>query len=364
MLRYITEQFMLDPSARLKERTIGLAVFGRSPDYDTSNDTIVRSTAGEIRKRLAQYYAEQTEAAVLITLPAGSYSPVISVGRHGEASPVVSSPDPSVSLAPGLTTRKYSFLRKGWFAALALALGLIGAIGLVRYFRNGPAEWFWAPMRTAAPPIICLGDTTQVLLNRGEADAVAEESKFGITGNNRLALADVIALNSFVGFLAPLTGKPDVRHAATTSLADLQRQPAVLIGGHTNQWTVRAMRFLRFQFQQGKSPRVYEVIDSQDPSNPLWQVDFTTPPTQTSRDYAIVARFTDPETNQPTVIAAGAGPNGTMAGAQCLTNSVCLQEIAHLAPRGWEKRNIEAVIETQVIEGTRNPSRILRVHVW
>jgi hypothetical protein len=365
MLRYIMEQFMLDPSVRLKERTIGLTVFGRSPDYDTSNDTIVRSTAGEIRKRLAQYYAEQTEAAVLITLPAGSYFPVISVGRQGKVSPVGLKPNPLGYVAPSLTSRKSSILRMGWFAVLALAVGLMGAVGVVRYLRTRPTERFWNPMRTAGlPPIICLGDTTQVLLNRGDIDAVVEESKYGINSNDRMAFGDVIALNSFVSFLVPLTGKPDVRHAATTSFADLQRQPAILIGGHTNQWTARAMKFLRFRFQQGKSPGILEVIDSKNPSNPLWRVDFNTPVSQTSRDYAIIARFTDPETNQPTVITAGAGPNGTIAGAQCLTSSVCLQNIANLAPRGWEKRNIEVVMETEMIEGARGPSRILRVHVW
>ena len=42
----------------LKERTIGIDVFERNPDYDTNIDHVVRTTAGEIRKRIAQYYHE------------------------------------------------------------------------------------------------------------------------------------------------------------------------------------------------------------------------------------------------------------------------------------------------------------------
>ena len=38
----------------LKERTLGVEAFGRDPNYDTNNDPIVRTTATEIRKRLAQ----------------------------------------------------------------------------------------------------------------------------------------------------------------------------------------------------------------------------------------------------------------------------------------------------------------------
>ena len=40
----------------IKERTLGIEIFGRPADYDTASDPIVRVTAAEIRKRIAQYY--------------------------------------------------------------------------------------------------------------------------------------------------------------------------------------------------------------------------------------------------------------------------------------------------------------------
>ena len=42
----------------LNERALGVAIFGRKPNYDTEADPIVRVTASEIRKRLTQYYAD------------------------------------------------------------------------------------------------------------------------------------------------------------------------------------------------------------------------------------------------------------------------------------------------------------------
>ena len=60
----------------LKERTLGIAVFGREPSYDTSTDPVVRATAGEIRKRIAQYYQESgREHEIRINLSPGSYVP-------------------------------------------------------------------------------------------------------------------------------------------------------------------------------------------------------------------------------------------------------------------------------------------------
>jgi len=60
----------------LRERMIGAEMFGRPVDYDTGNDPVVRVKAGEVRKKLAQYYSETKEVhAVRIELPSGHYVP-------------------------------------------------------------------------------------------------------------------------------------------------------------------------------------------------------------------------------------------------------------------------------------------------
>src|SRR5512138_557478 len=56
LLRRITELSLNGEVDCLKERALGVDVFGRAPDYDTSQDPVVRATAAEIRKKLAQYY--------------------------------------------------------------------------------------------------------------------------------------------------------------------------------------------------------------------------------------------------------------------------------------------------------------------
>jgi hypothetical protein len=74
LLRHIVEHTVTGETAQLKERTLGIEVFEREPDYDTSQDPVVRATAGEIRKKLAQYYQEPGHQSELrIDLLAGSY---------------------------------------------------------------------------------------------------------------------------------------------------------------------------------------------------------------------------------------------------------------------------------------------------
>ena len=73
MLRYVVEHALFGDSGQLKERTLGIEVFARDPHYDTNLDPVVRTTAGEIRKRIAQYYHEPGhEGEVRIDLPARS----------------------------------------------------------------------------------------------------------------------------------------------------------------------------------------------------------------------------------------------------------------------------------------------------
>src|ERR1035438_3617990 len=81
LLQYIVENTLAGRSDLLKERTLGVEVFDRPPTYDTNADTVVRYTAGEVRKRLLLYYSEHGSVSnIRISLPAGSYVPEFPAG--------------------------------------------------------------------------------------------------------------------------------------------------------------------------------------------------------------------------------------------------------------------------------------------
>src|SRR4051812_33077650 len=70
LLRRIAQQTLAGDFDSLKERALGIEVFGRAADYDTSQDPVVRASAAEIRKKLAQYYQETGhESETRIDLP-------------------------------------------------------------------------------------------------------------------------------------------------------------------------------------------------------------------------------------------------------------------------------------------------------
>jgi hypothetical protein len=76
-LIYVGNEVILNGAEDLHEQQIGVAVFGRLPLYDTSQDNIVRVNAMELRKRIDLYFANEGQNEPLIfEIPRGSYIPV------------------------------------------------------------------------------------------------------------------------------------------------------------------------------------------------------------------------------------------------------------------------------------------------
>jgi hypothetical protein len=77
LLGFVVDSTLKGESMHLKETTIGVAVFGRSPDYDPKVDTIVRSQAWRLRSKLKKYYSsEGATDPIIIDIPIGHYVPM------------------------------------------------------------------------------------------------------------------------------------------------------------------------------------------------------------------------------------------------------------------------------------------------
>src|SRR5580693_1393157 len=75
-LSYVVQHRLEGHDELLKERSIGADLFHRPADYATGDDPVVRVQAGEVRRRLEQYYREFSKACeVRIDLPIGTYVP-------------------------------------------------------------------------------------------------------------------------------------------------------------------------------------------------------------------------------------------------------------------------------------------------
>ena len=227
-------------ASHLKERALGVDVFSRDPNYDTNADPVVRTTACEVRKRIAQYYHEPGhEDEIRIDLPSGAYVPEF---RFALTKPL---PSPSADSPsnPEIAALTLQPKRWNWIVAAAVTLSLCAA-GILwsRPWTPGTAlDRFWSPVVNSRTPVLmCIsGVLNQEPPNSTPGFPSSDSTVRDMLRWNRVPFSDALALSSLMRFLGSRNQHPHVRLAASLKLEDLRDGPAVLIGAFNNHWTLR-----------------------------------------------------------------------------------------------------------------------------
>ena len=385
LLRYIVEQTLAGNEDDLKERTLGVEVFHRPPDYDTNADPVVRLCAAEVRKRLAQYYQSPAHGSELrIDLNPGSYVPVFS--QLAPDAPVVEAIPPEVipadvpSKAEPVT--KPRRMKKIYWAAGLIAAGAIIAVVLVlgarssRHFgkQKSALEEVWSPLLTSSKPVLfCVGETETQLyaphdspltqLQRGADDDSFLQSF--ADKNDFIPFSDVQVLSRFVSLIGAHGHAFKVQSSRRTISSQLREGPVVLIGALNNDWTLNRTSSLRFHLEGPEGPDpVYWITDTQHPESRAWQVRAQAPRSHVVKDYAIAARFTDESTGQVVLVAAGIAGSGTRAAGEFLTDEASLKQLVDGAAVDWDRTNFEVVLSSQVVNGMQGKPKVEAKAFW
>ena len=378
LLRYIVEHTIGGgEGGSIKERTLGVEVFGRAHDYDTNADPIVRSTATEIRKRLAQYYREPgRETELVIDLPPGSYLPEF-------RSPAVIASSPHLVVVPRpVWFRSVAPLRlTGLLAILCVATIAIGA-GIWRVAAQPtPLDEFWSPVAESSSPTVLIGvsagcvqpgqqvaptDSLPLPPRPGVTTSTSEHSARLCSGIQRMAYHDAIAMAKVAGVLQSKGKDFEIRPAASIDYTEMQKEPIVLIG-LGNGWSLHLGKQMRYRFNYDADRGLTEIVDSKAPETSYWGIPIywqDLPPDQLTRDYGLISRLTDPMTRQTVVTVAGAGVPGTIAAANFLSDPKYMRDVLAKAPKGWSKKNLQVVIQTDVINGRSGPPTYVASQFW
>lgn len=313
MLQYAVERALAGETGTLKERTIGVEVFGRAAGYDTAADHIVRSTAGDVRRRLAQYYQENGEkGGMRIDFAPGSYVP-----HFGDAA------DISLTRAPN--------------------------------------ERFWAPLlENGRPVLLCIGGPglAPVL---GETAAPAKSknqltlAEVFVSENEKVAYSDAATLAMLAGFLGARGVPCRIAHESEVDLDDLKQGPAVLIGALNNDWGLRLAGHLRFTFSFDSETQTCSILDRGEAA---WSIRLDVPFMSVREDRGVITRVIHETTGQPMVLAAGLTMLGTLAAGELLTNPAGL-------PEGeWERPNAQVVFAATVLRGAAAAPRVIEAWFW
>lgn len=396
-LSYVVRHSLEGRHELLKERTIGTEVFHRDADYATGEDPVVRVQAGEVRRRLEQYYyTAPPDLPVRIEIPLGSYHPEFHWNTH--VSPL-ENPAGQVLPAGSLTgaieiaqpaAKKLEKRRKWlWIVAMAgwgLALAMVAiSLGIRNHKRpQSVLDPFWSPVFNSSQPVIlCLAKpvvyrpSVEVYERYArthpgtfENESERDNEVLPLDPDEKIAWKDMEIYPGYgvasgdtyaavqISTLLERMGKPSqVRIGKNYSFEDLRTSPAVVLGAFNNRWTMQMTSNLHFAllFDAG--------IQEQIPSGRLWKSQFDSHGEYTV-DYGVVTRLLNSKTGQFLISAAGIGSPGTQAAGEIISNSQYFEEVLRTAPPDWEKKNMQLVVQTNVIDSTPGPPHLVASYFW
>lgn len=375
----------------LTERFLGVQLFGRAVDYETATDSIVRVRANDVRRRLAQYYAgRQINPPVKIDLGVGGYIPEFHWRSEDQGS------SPKMEENAGLIKETLTTIAAGerpasvydkehlqagrhpltlwWVGAAAIAIVAAAACLLLIHPRPSNLDQFWQPiLKASAPPVLCLPTTDTFQL---EPNAVRAFSQLKPGSKMTIQDGDIQSFHNWhvsmpvmqaalsVALVLERMGKtPLVRIGTDLKEDELRGHPVIAIGSFSNPWTEQNITGLRFTFDRGLSDRdPPRIRDTQNP-NRSWSLPHIYPEPQT-KDYAIVTRTFDPVTHEPFLSLAGLHSFGNQIAGEFISQGSSWDEIAARAPAGWEKMNMQILLETNIVDTTPSPPKIVDVYFW
>src|SRR4051794_14175466 len=160
-LTYIVKHTISGPQVTLKERSIGVDLFQLPHDFDTGQHTIVRVTASEVRKKLAQYYLAEngTVHPVRIELPPGSYGAEVkwaTVPTETHVPPATQPvetdlPSPNASADTEIPQKRRDWRKQRVLFSVLAVLVLIGTVLFWRSHRTTPIPLVLKPTPRAEP---------------------------------------------------------------------------------------------------------------------------------------------------------------------------------------------------------------------
>lgn len=421
-LQYIVEEAIAGRFSSLKERVIGVEVFGRSPSYDTGEDAIVRVTAGDVRKRLHKFYDICSETGrsprFHLTLPLGSYIPEFTGPRHANINtrPTVvhseSIPAGQHSASGGVQRRlvirrdSESQLERChevrpstnqtsglWmvFAALFVILNLL-VYGLIR---THPAKSEtgavnvppWSVLTgsshvthliTSDPNIVFVQTTT------GSEISVSDyANRKYIPDSNTLTPERLRLVRTFLGadnsaaaidppialrIAAVFRGSTriEARAARSIQLSDLKSDDNFIFLGspRSNPWTAlfNSQLDFRFVFDKGTGQEVIQDVHPQIGELPTYIP--TAHGWTTGRSYAIIAFIQNPDQNGRVLLIAGANGEGTEAAGKLATDLPRLSAaLNRCGTRESKLKSFELLLGLNTLAGSSNDVGILACHL-
>jgi hypothetical protein len=385
-LRYIVENALEGHFDQLKERSLGIELFGRPPSYDTAEDSIVRVSASDVRKRLMHYYEQAgTDSEFRIELPSGSYIPEFC---HVAAPSTPPEHQPPVEVPATQPAKRAGVPSLGRLLPYGIA-AISVAVAVVLGFRNVALQ----RLQGAATPVAARILPWSAMLEREHRlNVIVSDTVYGVVQDltgTRISLSDYANKR----FPRPETLPPDIskavgllmrRQYTATKDVDIAVRISEVAQAAGRRVTIRSARDLQVQDFRTDDSFIFLGSVRSNPWSEMWerQLDFwikwddasqkmiclnkspqpgeapvykpTAGSFATGVSYAVVAFLPNPNESGHILLIAGTTSEGTQIAGQFVTNLDNFGKVlakAGIDPRG-PARPFQALLRLTAMAGS------------
>lgn len=394
-LEFVCQETIGGRGGQLNEHLIGMEVYGRGPEFDPHEDSIVRVQAHELRKSLARYYEQEgRDDPIRIDLPPGNYVPVFT--RLPEEGPAATAPAAGAAPAahPGRPWERVA-LAVLFVATAALSLALVESY---RHRPAGPAwpvsytpamEWFWGRFLPPAPPPLIVLPVHPILRAAHEGDSDRTRASGYVIPKDELAefrdtvhyrelkqfsfvpsTTDFTAIGETLGLvrlfqLFSSAGQTfRVKAARLVDFEEVKASNAILLGGN-QAWSGRIFLYKEgFWFHEG----LIKNMRPQPGELSVYRPVFDPVTNQLRRDYALVLMLPNESRERRILLSYGIYTQGSQAAIEFMTNPDRLEELRRAllaaSPDGKTLPDyFQALIETTVENAVPGPASLVAVRL-
>lgn len=413
LLLYIGTQSIKSGITSIHEQEIGGAVFGRSGDYDTSLDNIVRVNVTELRKRLVHYFEhEGSNETLLVEIPRGAYIPVFShhPRQGGDEIPdgqrsldaslalslVASDIDSEESPAIVMSAKreKIAFDRGFWSIAgctILLCFGIVFLLWQNAELRSEINPWqsdpvrrsFWSEFFGSNNEVdIVTADTSLALVedilkqpvslddyldykykNRVDLPGPTPETKNTVNmilGRNLGSVGDFRVAERVMG-LSAHSSNLKLASARAYAPESIKANNVILIGGpESNPWVELYKDRMDFYVQYDVTRHYTQIVNRKPEQGELSVYELFA---EANRGYSIVAFLPNLSADRYALIIAGTDSQATLAAGEWVTSSEGLATIRQKVPNG-RFPFFEVLLASSKLVGTplRTEVEAFRIH--
>lgn len=397
-LLYIVAESLQGRTENITEHEIGVRVFDRPPSYRTVEDNIVRNYARQLRRRLADFFADEGASEPMhIDIPLGGYVPVFvdpasATNEESERAVPISIRPEAGSAAPAEIPEAHRG-RRGRNAGRAIlfalySLALIGLAWLAAVRLNAPrpagedsspaaplwASLFGGSVNTYIVPsdagLNLLEDLSRRPVSLGDyinggsewiaLPAMDAHSQDDLRGQHFTSFVDLQIVSALARLPQFNSERAVLRFPRDLRMDDIRNANAIILGSvGSNPWAAMAEGNANFRIVLGAEMKDAMITNAHpEPGEPATYVSHWNEPDHET--YALISCFPNLSGNGHLLVLQGLDVAGTQAAAEALLHPTAIAPILERATRAdGAMRPFEILLRTTSIQSTATRTTVV-----